>query len=158
MPQTIKNFYPEAYMVLDANKIDFATVVTRDALVSALGTNWIELQGTENGAEQKESKGKDVELTTGKKVVTSMTVSGTLNFLNVDPDNYSALRANFHKKKCAILLWESQSANTGFGTQISGVYPKIFKGGKNGDLLRVKIDYSFESSSNAVETKQFTNT
>jgi hypothetical protein len=148
----IKNYYPTCYLAPVAKKVDLSTVSTKVALTALLVSPWLTLHGTESGAEMKEAKGKEVELTTGQKISISENTTITLNFLQVDPANYTALRL-LHKTKCAVLFYE---ADSGFVAQGVDVFPKIYKTGKDGELLRIKIDVTKESGSASIQTKTLT--
>jgi hypothetical protein len=137
----LRNFYPDVYMKLGAG----VTLTTQPALTTALAS-WTHVHGSEAGAEIKEAKGKEVELTTGDKVQLSKMIDGTITLLECTNDNYSYLRATFHNKVCSVIMNEAYLDNTGTVVQVQNIIPFISRDMKSGDLVRIKITFKTEAS------------
>jgi hypothetical protein len=145
----LRNFYPQVYMKAGSG----VTLTTQPALTTALGS-WTNLFGCEAAAEIKESKGKDIELTTGDKVQLSKVLDGAITLLEATAANYAYMRSTFHRKACSVIMNEAYADNTGAVVQVQNVIPFITKEAKSGDLIRIKIAFKIEKAETQLEMKE----
>jgi len=138
----LRNFYPQIYIKAGSGLVSFTT---QPDLTTALST-WTNMFGCETGAEIKESKGKDIELNTGDKVQLSKKLDCTITLLEATVANYNYLRATFHKVVSTIMFNQVYADGTGLVVEAKSIIPIVSKEVKSGDLIRIKITFSIESS------------
>lgn len=143
------NFYANCYMKTGAG----VTLTTQSALTTALAS-WQHLFACETGATINEAKSKDVEFTTGDKFELSKNVDGTITFLEVTEANYQYMRANFNNKLCSVILNKVKPSGVGQVVQVQNIIPFIGREFKSGDLVRVKITWSTETSESILDVKE----
>jgi hypothetical protein len=143
------NFYCSVYMKAGAG----VTLTTQGALTTALA-GWQHLFACETGVTIGEAKAKDIEFTTGDKFELSKNVDGAITFLEVTEANYQYLRANFNNKACSVILNKVKPSGVGQVVQVQNIIPFIGREFKSGDIVRVKISWSTESSENILDVAE----
>jgi len=141
------NFYCSVYMKAGAG----VTLTSQSALTSALALSWEHLFACETGVTIGEAKSKDIEFTTGDKFELSKNVDGAITFLEVTEANYQFMRANFNNKVCSVILNKIKPNQSGQVVQVQNIIPFVGREFKSGDLVRIKITWSTESSENILD-------
>jgi hypothetical protein len=145
----LTNFYPNVYIKAGTGIATFTTVAVLEAALSA----WTWLSDSEAGAEMKNQKGREIESTKARKKQLSTKIDGMVNFLECTEANYDYLRANFNGKDCSILMYDSVMK---VATQIDSVNVHIGRDFKSGDVIRIKITFTFESGDKKVTINKLT--
>lgn len=135
-----RSFYPDVYIKAG----DGITITTQALLTTALA-DYTNLEASES-VEIGESKGKDIQFTTGRKFQLSKINDGKISFLECTSANYDYLRLTFNKKVCSIILNEIYGSGAGLAVQIKNIIPSITRGVKSGDLMRIDISFKIESA------------
>ena len=154
----IRLFAPEIYIKSGATGVTSFT--TQELLTTALAS-WMHLYGSETGATLTEEKGQTIVLSGGQTKATSKKITGSINFLEVTPDNYTALRA-LRNVACSIIFNEvyTQDGGTppsGKAYQVQNVLPKVKLIAKSNDLFRIAISFEKEGDlSNVIEEYDLT--
>lgn len=143
------NFYCSVYMKAGAG----VTLTTQSALTTALA-GWQHLFACETGATINEAKSKDIEFTTGDKFELSKNVDGAITFLEATEANYQYMRANFNNKLCSVILNKVKANGVGQVVQVQNIIPFIGREFKSGDLVRIKITWSTETSESILDVKE----
>jgi hypothetical protein len=64
------------------------------------------------------------------------------------------MRANFNNKLCSVILNKVKPSGIGQVVQVQDIIPFIGREFKSGDLVRVKITWSTETSESILDVKE----
>jgi hypothetical protein len=122
--------------------------------------SWQEFGEMETGAKHGTAKGTSITFANGQEFITSETLNGEANILNVNLATWNALRVGefaIHNKNCDVMYYDSGAIVEDTGVNGSGIIYKNVKlrfhgQNKENDLYKIQIifDKSVKNADNVM--------